>query len=108
MNMNRGDIMPKKQLPVFASEQEEAKFWDMHNSIDYLESHEPVDLELDPELAAAIRQRAGTMKSVVIRLRQSEIDQIRVIAEIRHVAWQSLVRSWIAEAIEEEKQQGNP
>lgn len=99
--------MPKKKLPAFASEREEAEFWDTHNSLDYLEGHEPVGLELDPELAAAIRQRAGTMKSVIIRLHQSEIEQIRQIAEKRNVSWQSLVRSWIAEAIEKEKQQGN-
>lgn len=102
--MNRGDAMPKKKLPAFASEREEAEFWDTHNSLDYLESDKPVDLELDPELAAAIRQSSGTMKSVAIRLRQSEIEEIRQIAEKRNVSWQSLVRSWIAKAIEKEKQ----
>ncbi|NHM25939.1 hypothetical protein G7K71_02720 [Desulfofundulus sp. TPOSR] len=91
-----------KTLPEFKSEKEEAEFWDTHNSLDYIESDEPVEMELDPELAAKIRERART-KQVTLRLRVSQIEAVKEIARRKDIPYQTLIRSWIAEAIRREQ-----
>lgn len=92
-----------KELPEFRSEAEEAEFWDTHNSLDYLESDEPVEIELDPELAAKIRERAQT-KRVTLRLRVSQIEAAKEIARKKDIPYQTLIRSWVAEAIRREQE----
>lgn len=91
-----------KSAPKFKSEKEEAEFWDAHNSLDYLESDEPVKIELDPELAAKIRERSKT-KRVTLRLRLSQIEDAKWIAREKDIPYQTLIRSWVAEAIKREK-----
>jgi predicted DNA binding CopG/RHH family protein len=92
-----------KELPEFKSEAEEAEFWDTHNSLDYLESDEPVEIELDPELAAKIRERAQT-KRVTLRLRVSQIEAAKEIARKKDIPYQTMIRSWVAEAIQREQE----
>ncbi len=92
-----------KELPEFKSEAEEAEFWDTHNSLDYLESDEPVEIELDPELAAKIRERAQT-KRVTLRLRVSQIEAAKEIARKKDIPYQTMIRSWVAEAIRREQE----
>ncbi|AEG15508.1 hypothetical protein G7K71_12745 [Desulfofundulus sp. TPOSR] len=94
-----------KSLPEFKNEKEEAEFWDTHNSLDYIESDEPVEMELDPELAAKIRERART-KQVTLRLRVSQIEAVKEIARRKDIPYQTLIRSWIAEAIRREQGSG--
>ena len=92
-----------KETPNFKTEQEEAEFWDTHDTLEYLESDEPVKLELDSELAAKIRERAKT-KRVTLRLRLSQIEDAKVIAMEKDIPYQTLMRSWIAEGIKREQQ----
>jgi predicted DNA binding CopG/RHH family protein len=92
-----------KELPEFKSEAEEAEFWDTHNSLDYLESDEPEEVELAPELAAKIRGRART-KRVTLRLRVSQIEAAKEIARKKDIPYQTLIRSWVAEAIRREQE----
>jgi len=94
-----------KTLPEFKSEKEEAEFWDAHNSLDYIESDEPVEMELAPELAAKIRERTQT-KQVTLRLRVSQIEAAKEIARRKDIPYQTLIRSWIAEAIRREQGSG--
>jgi predicted DNA binding CopG/RHH family protein len=94
-----------KTLPEFKSEKEEAEFWDTHNSLDYIESDEPVEMELAPGLAAKIRERART-KQVTLRLRVSQIEAVKEIAKRKDIPYQTLIRSWIAEAIRREQGSG--
>lgn len=88
-----------KELPEFKSEEEEAEFWDTHNSLNYLETDEPVEVELAPELAA---ERSKT-KKVTLRLRVSQIEAAKAIARKKDIPYQTLLRSWIAEAIRREQ-----
>lgn len=82
-----------------------ADILDTHNSLDYIESDEPVEIKIDPELAAKARERART-KQVTLRLRVSQIEAAKQIARKKDIPYQTLLRSWIAEAIrrEQEKQ----
>ncbi len=92
----------KKELPSFKSEREEAEFWDTHNSLDYIEDDEQVDIEFAPELVEQIRERAKT-KRVTLRLRVSQIEAAKEIARRKDIPYQTLIRSWIAEAIRREQ-----
>ncbi len=92
-----------KKLPRFGSEEEEAEFWDTHNSLDYIESDKQVEIELAPELAAKIAERSKT-KRVTLRLRVSQIEAAKRIAKEKDIPYQTLLRSWIAEAIRREQE----
>ncbi|MGO0122229.1 CopG family antitoxin [Desulfothermobacter acidiphilus] len=90
-----------KELPRFESEEEEARFWDTHNSLNYIESEEQVEIELAPELARELARRSETRR-VALRLRVSQIEAAKEIARRKDIPYQRLLRSWIAEAIRRE------
>ncbi|MEK7858222.1 MAG: hypothetical protein AAB320_03690 [Elusimicrobiota bacterium] len=51
-------MKPKRQIPNFKTEAEEARFWDTHSPLDYLSELKPVKpFTLAPALAAKIRKR---------------------------------------------------
>jgi predicted DNA binding CopG/RHH family protein len=89
-----------KEIPEFKTEKEEAEFWDTHNSLEYLESDEPIELELAPELAAKDKSKT---KRVTLRLRLSQIEDAKTIARDKDIPYQTLIRSWIVDAIKRER-----
>ena len=91
-----------KKLPCFGNEKEEAEFWDTHNSLDYIESDEQVEIELAPELAAKTKERSKT-KRITLRLRVSQIEAAKEIAKKKDIPYQTLMRSWITEGIRREQ-----
>ncbi|SRR5258708_22725077 len=88
--------MKKKKLPVFKSEEEEAKFWGTHSLKDYMHEFAPVDevFLLSPRLARKIRERAKK-RLISIRLAHWEIEQSKKIAKQRKMPYQTLLREWI-------------
>ncbi|AEG15155.1 hypothetical protein Desku_1575 [Desulfofundulus kuznetsovii DSM 6115] len=106
--------MPKKlpefkgdEIPEFATEEEAAEFFASYSFAEAMEKglFEPEEVELDPELAAKIRERART-KQVTLRLRVSQIEAVKEIARRKDIPYQTLIRSWIAEAIRREQGSG--
>lgn len=91
----------KEPIPEFKSEQEIAEFWDTHSVADYWDEFEPDEVELDPGLAARIKERSKT-KRVTLRLRVSQIEAAKEIAKKKDIPYQTLMRSWIAQGIEQE------
>lgn len=91
----------EKTIPEFKNEQEMADFWDTHSVADYWDQLEPDEIELAPELAAKIKERSKT-KRVTLRLRVSQIEAAKRIAKEKDIPYQTLLRSWIAEAIRRE------
>ncbi|MGB9887002.1 MAG: BrnT family toxin [Moorellales bacterium] len=77
-----------------------------HNSLDYLESDEPVEIEVDPALAAKVRKvrNKSVTKRVTLRLRLSQIEAAKEIARKKDIPYQTLLRSWIAEGIRREQE----
>ncbi|MEW6228341.1 MAG: CopG family antitoxin [Bacillota bacterium] len=47
-----------KELPPFKDEDEEAEFWATHDTLDYIDETEPVQIELDPRLLERRRSRS--------------------------------------------------
>ncbi|NPV72284.1 MAG: hypothetical protein HPY89_00520 [Pelotomaculum sp.] len=93
------------RIPEFATEEEAAEFFDSYSFAEAMERglFEPEKVELDPELAAKIRERAKT-KQVTLRLRVSQIEAAKEIAKKKDIPYQTLIRSWVAEAIRREQQ----
>ena len=78
-----------KQIPKFNSETEERKFWETHDSTDYL------------DWSKAERVRFPNLKlstqSISIRLPVALLEQIKIEANKRDVPYQSLIKVWLAE-----------
>jgi len=84
----------KKELPEFKNEMEERNFWEEHDSTDYLDWGE--------SQAARFPKLKPTTKSISIRLPQDLIDDLKILANKRDVPYQSLLKVFLAEKIEDE------
>jgi predicted DNA binding CopG/RHH family protein len=81
-----------KPVPEFASEAEERRFWEGHDSADYV----------DWSKAAAVRlpNLRPSTTSISLRLPVSLLEEIKVAAHKRDVPYQSLIKTWLAEKLE--------
>ena len=77
-------------IPEFADEAAEARFWDNH--------------ELDPRLMATSVHEADARESTTITLRFDPrmLSRIKRIARTRFLNYQSMMKQWLAERLEEE------
>ena len=86
-----------KKIPAFSSERAEREFWRKHDSADYLDWKRAKSVRL-AELKPSTR-------SISIRLPQSLIEDIKVLANKRDIPYQSLLKLYVAEKVEEELRQ---
>jgi predicted DNA binding CopG/RHH family protein len=81
----------RKPVPTFKSEAEERKFWETHDSTDYV------------DWSTAQRVRFPNLKpsttAISLRLPISLLEQIKVAANKRDVPYQSLIKMWLAEKV---------
>ncbi len=80
-----------KTLPEFSNEREERRFWETHDSTDYLDwkqAHQVVMPNLKP-----------TTKTISLRLPQHLLDSIKTAAHARDVPYQSLIKVWLQEKL---------
>ena len=84
----------KKELPEFKNKMEERKFWEDHDSTDYL--------DWDESKTARFPKLKPATKSISIRLPQDLIDDLKILANKRDVPYQSLLKVFLAEKIEDE------
>ena len=77
-------------IPDFADENEEARFWEAH--------------ELDGRLMAASVHEADSRDSTTITLRFDPrmLSRIKRIARSRFLNYQSMMKQWLAERLEDE------
>jgi predicted DNA binding CopG/RHH family protein len=80
-----------KPIPRFKTEAEERKFWETHDSTDYV------------DWSKAERVRLPNLKpsttAISIRLPVGLLEQIKVAANKRDVPYQSLIKMWLAEKV---------
>jgi predicted DNA binding CopG/RHH family protein len=80
-----------KSIPVFKTEADERKFWESHDSADYI------------DWSRAERVRFPNLKpsttAISIRLPSGLLEQIKVAANKRDVPYQSLIKMWLAEKV---------
>ena len=79
-------------LPKFASEKDEAQFWLEH--------------QLDPRMMNAAVHRPDNRESTTITLRFDPrmLARIKRIARSRYLNYQSMIKQWLSERLEQEKQ----
>ena len=83
-----------KTIPKFATEDEEDKFWSTHDSTDYIDWSKAKNLSF-PNLKPST-------KTISLRLPESLLNEIRVLANKEDVPYQSLVKIFLDEKIREE------
>jgi len=84
----------KKKIPTFKSESEERLFWQKHDSSEYIDWS-------DAENVVMPRLKPST-RSISIRLPESMIEELKVLANKRDVLYQSLLKIFISERIDAE------
>ena len=86
--------MAKKRLPTFSSEAEEQAFWAENDSADYVawsEARRYVLSNLKP-----------STKTISLRLPEHMIEELKVLANKRDVPYQSLLKIFLAERLDQE------
>jgi len=83
-----------KSIPDFSDEDMEREFWDDHDSVDYLD-WDQAKLVIFPSLKPST-------KTISLRLPESMLAQICVIANKRDISYQSLIKMFLQERIDEE------
>jgi predicted DNA binding CopG/RHH family protein len=80
-----------KPIPTFKNEAEERKFWESHDSTDYV------------DWSKAQRVRFPNLKpsttAISLRLPIGLLEQIKIAANKRDVPYQSLIKIWLAEKV---------
>ena len=92
--------MMKKDVPSFKTEDEERDYWASHDSTEHVDWSSARRMLL-PNLRPSL-------KTISVRLPQSMIDQLKVLANRRDVAYQSLMKVFLAERIEQEMRPARP
>jgi predicted DNA binding CopG/RHH family protein len=87
----------KKKIPKFNTEVDERKFWQQNDSMEYIDW-------ADAEEAVLPRLKPSTRK-ISIRLPESMIEELKVLANKRDVPYQSLLKIFLSERINSELNQ---
>jgi predicted DNA binding CopG/RHH family protein len=78
-----------KSIPKFSDEAAERRFWETHDSSDYIEWNKAERVRL-PNLKPST-------ESISLRLPVTLLERIKVAANKRDVPYQSLIKTWLAE-----------
>lgn len=85
-----------KRLPKFKNEAEERRFWQTHDSTEYVDwssAEKTILADLKP-----------STKSISLRLPESMLEQLKLLAHKQDVPYQSLVKMFLAERLRSEMQ----
>jgi predicted DNA binding CopG/RHH family protein len=85
----------KKQVPEFRSEDSEREFWASHDSTGFIDWHAAGRRKF-PNLKPSLR-------TISVRLPVSMIEDLKVLANRRDVPYQSLLKVFLAERLEQER-----
>jgi predicted DNA binding CopG/RHH family protein len=83
-----------KKIPAFKNEEEEREFWATHDSTEYInwnKSERVTFSNLKP-----------SVKKISLRLPETMIEELKLLANKRDVPYQSLLKIFLAERIEKE------
>jgi predicted DNA binding CopG/RHH family protein len=84
----------KKKFPQFKSEKEERDFWQSHDSTEY------VDWKKAERITLA--NLKPSVKTISLRLPESMLEELKLLANKRDVPYQSLVKVFLSDRIEQE------
>lgn len=84
-----------KKIPKFKNEEEEANFWDTHDSTEYIDWEKAVVNPKFPNLKFST-------KTITIRVTESLLDSLKMIANKKDVPYQSLIKVWLDKMVRDE------
>ena len=84
-----------KKIPEFKNENEERKFWDTHDSTEYIDWSKAKRVVF-PNLKPST-------KTITIRVPQSLLNALKAVANKKDVPYQSLVKVYLDEKVREER-----
>lgn len=79
---------------MFNNEDEEKEFWSKHDSTDYI--------DWDKAKKVVLPNLKPSVKTISIRLPEIMLAELKLLANKRDVPYQSLLKMFLAERIEEE------
>ena len=84
----------RKPVPAFASEDQERAFWASHDSSDYVDW-----TNAQPRSFPNLKP---TLRTISLRLPEAMIGQLKVLANKRDIPYQSLLKQFLAERLQQE------
>ena len=87
-------MQKKKQIPKFESEDQERDFWASHDSTEYLNWDRARRLTFD--------NLKPSTKTISLRLPEALLQELKLLANKRDVPYQSLLKIFLAERVEQE------
>lgn len=84
-----------KKLPIFKSEKDEVEFWENHAITDYYDVSKALVNPAFPNLKMSTR-------TITLRVTESLLDSLKMLANKRDVPYQSLMKVWLEEKVKEE------
>ena len=82
------------KIPQFKTEQEEADFWDSHDSTDFLDETKAINV--------TFVDARPSMKQISLRLDPSIIDKLKSLAVGKGIGYQTMIRMWVMERLGQE------
>lgn len=83
-----------KKIPAFKNENEEREFWAIHDSTEYINWNKAERVTFS--------NLKPSVKKISLRLPESMIEELKLLANKRDVPYQSLLKIFLAERIEKE------
>lgn len=83
-----------KRIPKFKNEDAEREFWATHDSTEYVDYSKATRV-LMPNLKPSV-------KTISLRLPESLLEHLKMLANKRDVPYQSLLKLYLLEKVEEE------
>ncbi len=83
-----------KKIPNFKNEETERKFWEAHDSTEYI--------DWSQAKRAVFPNLKPSTKTISLRLPQVMLEELKVLANKRDVPYQSLLKMFLSERIETE------
>jgi hypothetical protein len=79
------------RIPKFNSYKEEAEFWDTHDSAEFEDEWEEVELEVSPDLRHVLR----------VDIDRAQFRRLSAYATAHNTTMTSLARSWVLERLDQ-------
>lgn len=90
-----------KRIPKFQNETEEAEFWATHDSTPYFDIRKAIVNPSFPNLKLST-------KTITIRVTESLLSSLKMLANKKDVPYQSLVKMFLDEKVREESMSAVP
>ena len=84
----------RQRIPKFKSEDEERTFWASHDSADYV--------NWKKQKKAIFSNLKPSVKAISLRLPESMLEELRLLANKKDVPYQSLLKVFLSERIAQE------